>query len=357
MRHPSEGTLRRLVDEPDGVPDAARHHVLGCAECRAGLAAAESDADLAAHALHAEAGADDIEAGTDVDAAWRRLSATTAAPGKFRHPGRKLRSPIVAGVAAAVVLAGAGAAAAADWLPIFRAERVTPVVVTPGDLVALPDLSAYGTVELTKPARVRAVDGPAAATEATGLPVPQVGKLPRGVTGSPSYRVGDRAVATFTFQAAKAARTAAAAGKPLPPPPAGMDGSQFRLTAGPGLAAIWAEGHGVPAMVVARVAAPVVYSTGIPFETARDYLLSLPGLPESVATELRGTAALSLIVKGASETTATVDVNGVPATVLALKDGTMAGVVWVDGGYLTGVAGSISADEAVGVARGLRWSR
>ncbi|WP_433361987.1 hypothetical protein ACQPZX_29540 [Actinoplanes sp. CA-142083] len=351
MRHPSEGTLRRLVDEPEAIPDADRSHVAGCPQCQAALAAAGEDATFAAGMLsHAEET-------PDVDAAWQRLSDSAAEPGKIRGRRWKLRSPFVAGAAVAVLLAGAGAAAAADWLPIFHAERVTPVVVSPGDLVALPDFSAYGTVELTKPAHVRAVSGAAEATAVTGLPVPAVADLPRGVTGEPAYRVGDKAAATFTFEAERAAKTAAEVGKPLPPPPAGMDGSQFRLTAGPGLAAIWSEGHGVPAMIVARVVAPVVYSTGIPYETARDYLLSLPGLPESVATQLRGTAALPLIVKGNSQTTSTVDVGGVQATVLALKDGTMAGVVWVDGGYITAVAGSISGGEAVAVARGLRWSR
>jgi len=44
MRHPTEGTLRRLVDEPAGVADADRSHVAGCPRCRAALAAAGEDA-------------------------------------------------------------------------------------------------------------------------------------------------------------------------------------------------------------------------------------------------------------------------------------------------------------------------
>ncbi len=38
-----------------------------------------------------------------------------------------LRSPAVAAVGVAVVLVGAGAAAAGDWLQIFRTEQITPV--------------------------------------------------------------------------------------------------------------------------------------------------------------------------------------------------------------------------------------
>ena len=69
-RHPADGTLRRLVDEPAGVSDADRAHVAGCAVCLAGLAAAQRDATAVATAL-------DHAAAPDVDAAWRRFSAAS----------------------------------------------------------------------------------------------------------------------------------------------------------------------------------------------------------------------------------------------------------------------------------------
>ena len=114
----------------------------------------------------------------------------------------------------------------------------------------------------------------------------------------------------------------------------------------------------MPALVVARAVAPTAYSSGIPFETARDYLLSLPGLPEDVASQLRGFSGdgttLPLPVPDELVTSSATDVDGVPATVLTSRDGTMAGVVWVDDGVVTAVAGSLSADEVLSVARGLR---
>src|SRR3712207_6571884 len=51
MRHPTEGVLRRLVDEPAGVADADRAHVAGCGTCLAGLEAARADARSIATAL------------------------------------------------------------------------------------------------------------------------------------------------------------------------------------------------------------------------------------------------------------------------------------------------------------------
>jgi hypothetical protein len=271
-----------------------------------------------------------------------------------------LRSPVIVVVGVAALLTGASAAAATDWLQVFRAERVAPVMISQADLLQLPELSAYGEVEVTERADVREVADIAAAEAAAGLSVPRVRGLPRGVTGEPSFHVGNRVNAVFTFSTEKAAQTAAAAGRTLPPPPSGLDGSQFRLTAGPGIAAVWSKDSGVPTMVVARVVAPSAYSAGIPFETARDYLLTLPGLPESVASQLRsfsGDGTLPLLVKAGRETSYTADVGGVPATVLVSRDRVLAGVVWVDDGVVTVVGGSLSADEALSVARGLRWGR
>lgn len=357
MRHPTDGTLRRLLDEPAGVADADREHIADCAVCRSGLAAAHRDAALSRAAL-------DAEPDVDVDAGWSRLSRAVAADGRRRQLSTAaprwraaLRKPVVAAFAVVVLLGGASAAAAADWLQIYRTEQIAPVTLTQADLVALPDLSAYGTVEADD-ADVRRVADAAAAQRATGLAVPRVRELPRGVTGEPAYQVGDRMSAVFTFSAERAARTAAAAGRALPPPPPGLDGSRFRLTAGPGFAGVWTEARGVPALIVARVVAPTAYSEGIPFQTAVDYLLSLPGLPDAVASQLRGFSldgtTLPLPVNSRYLTSSRTEVGGAPATVLTSRDGLLAAVVWVDDGVVTAVAGSLSTDEVLSVARGLR---
>jgi hypothetical protein len=351
-RHPADGILRRLVDEPAGVSDADRAHVAGCAACLSALAAARQDAAAVATAL---------SSGTapDVDAAWRRF-ATASAPARVAVPTPprrrriSLRSPVVAALGVVLILGGAGAAAAADWLQIFRTEHVAAVPVTQADLVALPDLSAYGDLVVIAQPDVHPVDSLAAARQETGLDVPVVPQLPDGVTGDPSFTVGGQLVAEFTFSAAKAA---AAAGN-APPPPAGLDGARFRLQAGPGIAETWSEGHGVPALIVARVVAPTAFSSGVPFETARDYLLSLPGLPDRLAEQLRTFTAdgttLPLPVPEQLVSTSTADVDGAQATVLASRDGALTGVVWVSDGVVTAVAGSLSEDEVLTVARGLR---
>ncbi|GAA0402151.1 hypothetical protein Acor_60370 [Acrocarpospora corrugata] len=483
MRHPSDGTLRRLLDEPAGVTDADREHVTGCPACRSGLTAARQDAAITSAALSvgfdtrwhrpsnattgvapsvefaldvdtgwhhqsnaaASAGSSfevavdagghrqsnaatgaasslevavevdtgwqpqpnvvpgealsvefdvDVDAGwhrqsntaasvgssvefdVDVEAGWQRLSnavaaeegrgsATAVSRWRSAAPGRRwravLRSPVVAVVGVVVLLAGAGAAVAGDWLQILRTEQIAPVVAPQADLVKLPDLSAFGKLEITEKLGVREVADVGAAEKASGLSVPWVSKLPHGVTGEPTYHVAARISAVFTFSAEKAAQTAAAAGQTPPPPPPGLDGSQFRLVAGPGVASVWSKARGIPAMIVVRAAAPTVYSSGIPFDTARDYLLSLPSLSEEVASQLRAFSGdgttLPVVVSVERLASSTADVGGVPATVLTSRNGVMAGVVWVDDGIVTAVAGSLSADEVLSVARGLRWDR
>src|SRR5688572_17748518 len=172
MRHPNDGILRRLVDEPAGVADADREHVAGCQECLSALAAARQDAAATEAALHSEVA-------PDMDAARQRLStaaaderprrvATTPAAPRWRTA---LRSPVLAVAAVVALLAGASAAAAANWLQIFHTERIAPVTAPQFELAQLPELEAFGTLEITEKVNVRRVADAAEAQRASGLAV------------------------------------------------------------------------------------------------------------------------------------------------------------------------------------------
>ena len=360
MRHPTEGVLRRLLDEPAGVADADREHITGCPECSDALVVVRDDAALVEAALATDVGPD-----VDLVSGWRRLS-TSPAPRRLRaveppRAGRAraiLRRPAAAAVAVAVVLTGASAAAANDWLQIFRTEEIAPVSFSTADLLALPDLRAYGDFEVTGGPDLSEAPDAATAEAESGLDVPQVTDLPRGVVGEPIYQVGEEVSATFTFRTERAAEAAAEAGESLPPPPPGLDGSSVRLDAGPGVAQVWASSADVPALLVGRAVAPTASSSGVRFEVVRDYLLLLPWLPEEVAAQLRAFAAdastLPLPVPDDRATTRTDEVDGVPATVVSANDGSFAAVVWVDDDVVTVVAGSLDDDEVLAVARRLR---
>ncbi len=334
MRHPAEGVLRRLLDEPAAVADSDRRHTAGCPQCLGGLESMHDAAPLATGSV-----------------AGRGRAAATPSAARSR---RFLRRPAVAALAVGVVLAGAGTAAANDWLQIFQTREVAPVSFSTSDLMALPDLSAYGELVVTGDVDVHPVPDAAAAAAETGLDVPEVTTLPRGVSGEPEYQVGGEVRATFTFSADRAARAAAEAGQTLPAPPPGLDGSQVRLVVGPGIAAIWSQPTGVPALFVGRAVAPKAFSSGVPFESLRDYLLSFPGVPDDVATQLHTFTAdgstLPLPMPADRMTTSSAQVDGLPATVLETRDRTLAAVVWVDDGVVTVVAGALDPDEVLSVA-------
>ena len=290
MRHPTDGTLRRLLDEPAGVADADREHVAGCPVCLSGLAAAQEDAAVAGAAL-------DVELDVDVDAGWQRLSHAVAVDGRRRGSGPP-RPPRRA-VGAAQPGRRRARRRRRSWpAPAPRPpptgcrssapSRIAPVPITQADLVELPDLSAYGELEVVEEADVREVADAAAAEEATGLEVPRVDDLPRGVTGrarvpggrpgaarcSPSRprgRGGRRGRRRDAAAAAAGPRRQPVPAERRPGPRRGLVRGARRAGAGRG-----------------RAVAPTAYSSGVPFETARDYLLSLPGLPEDVAAQLRG---------------------------------------------------------------------
>jgi hypothetical protein len=288
---------------------------------------------------------------------------------------RSVLRPAVAAVAAAAALAGAGTAAANEWLPIFRAGDVAPVGFATSYLVELPDLSRYGDVVVTRGVDVQAVKDADAAAAETGLSVPTVTALPRGVSGEPTYRAVAEASATVTFSSGTFSsgtfsdgtisdgRAAGAATEPsdgpraLPPLPSGLDGTRVTLVAGPGVSAIWSGAAGVPSLVVGRAVAPKAFSSGASFDAVRDHLISLPDMPDDVRTQLR------LFSEEGSPlpfpvpehmTAAPAQVNGVAATALASRDGSIAAVVWVADGIVTVVAGSLDVDEVLAVARELR---
>src|SRR4051812_44393028 len=104
MRHPSEGVLRRLVDEPAGVTDDDRAHVAACATCLRDLESARADARRIDAVLTSPVA-------VDTDAAWARLSTTTAPPVRQVSRARwrpALRRPVVAALSAVVLVTGAG---------------------------------------------------------------------------------------------------------------------------------------------------------------------------------------------------------------------------------------------------------
>lgn len=361
--HLSDGQLRRALDEPSAVSDAEREHLAGCERCWTEAEAARADRDVVGGALGGEPPA-------PVDAAWNRLVADLRVPDLDEErpvvampvpaPRKRLagmRRPVAVVATVAVLAVGSTAAAAAgDLLQIFRPRAVTPVSFSVKDLTGLPDLTAYGTLDVAKNFGPEPVASAAEAKARTGIAVPRVAHLPRGVTGRPQIAVITAGSPTFTFSAAKARAAAERSGASLPALPVGMDGAKLKVNLGPGVAEIWGEGSAVPGLGVARIKAPTASAEGVPVATLRDYLLSQPGIPAKLAAQLKaipidGSVLPIPVPDGVSADGATV--GGAKATVLTTNDGAGAAVIWIADGQLTAVFGPLDRSEVLDVARGL----
>ncbi len=363
MTHLTEGTLRRMVDDPRSN-SADAHHLESCSECQGRYSAVADDAGSVATLLAAP----DLK--VDTAAAFKRVLAAPAARPRFGlrlpvlRPGSR---PMMLAFAAAAVLVALLATAIAENGTVFSPSTVTPVPVTVADLQSLSQLSDYGTFAWTTQPNLQVVTSAAEAAAATGLKVPTVAKLPPGVSSTVTYGAMSKATAVFTFSADKAAAAAARTGKPLPKLPAGADGAQLTVTVGPAVAEIFGNlntGAGanasqvnLPQMIVAESSAPIATSTQLTVKQMEDYLLAQPGLSPQLAAAIRGigdpSTTLPIPIPIEYATSTTVTVQGVKGVALGDNTGVGSGVIWVKNGVVYAVAGTIKQSDAIDIANHL----
>ncbi|HEY8672510.1 MAG TPA: hypothetical protein VIM76_02015 [Candidatus Dormibacteraeota bacterium] len=374
--HPSDGTLRRSLDEPVALDPRARRHLASCPRCAKRLETMQADA-AGVFAMFAAP-----DPSIDLDAARARLAnaetsrSTDAGPAsrsvrrsragvRSARASRVLVGIAVAAVASVVVVVSGGAQ---DFLSLFQPKQFAPVAVTTADIRSLAGLASYGTIHGgSTPLHIEPEPDAASAGRAAGLTSPAVADLPSG-SKSPAYAVISGANVSFTFDAALARAAATRAGGQLPPMPPGLDGSTLTVAIAPAvvisygldLAALY-QGGGLPSgsasLVVVASRTPTVSSTGVTVQQLENYLLSLPGIPAGVVAEIRAigdpakTVPVPIPVDLASAST--VDVNG--ARGLLIGDSTQLGsvVLWQHDGVVYAVAGTLSSDQVLGIARTL----
>lgn len=371
--HPSDGTLRRSIDEPFAIDAGARGHLATCGRCAQRITVMGSDAAFASAAL-AVAGAP-----ADLDAARARLAATeAAAPDTAGRQSlgwnatlrlqRSRASRVVVGLAVAVtastVLVVSGGAQ--DFLSLFQPSQFAAVPVSGSDIRSLAGLASYGTVNgATSPLSIRPEPDAAAAGQAADMAAPIV-TAPGGTTAVPRYAVISGTNVSFAFNAALAQAAAARAGGQLPPLPAGLDGSTLTVTIAPAVVIAYGldpgalySGASLPtsssAFVVIASRTPTVSSTGVTVQTLENYLLSVPGVPAGVVAEIRAigdpaqTVPVPIPIDFASASIA--DVNGSRGLLIGDATGLGTVVLWQHNHIVYAVAGTISSDTALGIAR------
>jgi hypothetical protein len=362
VAHLNDGTLRRMLDDPDAITAPDREHFSTCPECKTRQEALSADARQAAALLTVPAAS--FDAGT----AYKQITAQPASPRYgFRLPLLKPSTrPIVAGLALAVMVAVV-ATASVNVSQIFAPKTVTPVSVTVAELQTLPDLSAYGDITWTQQPTPQIGISKAEAEKVAGFSAPKVGNLPAGISNTVTYAAMAQTTGVFKFSAAKAQAAAAAKGKTIPSMPSGMDGSTLNLTMGPALLVIYGDlpksgssdsaQFALPQLIVAESNAPSVTSTGVTVKELENYLLAQPGISPQLAADIRAigdpTTTLPIPVPIQFATSSKVTVQGVQGVALGDNTGVGAAVIWIKGGHVFFVGGSLKQSDAIAVANGL----
>jgi hypothetical protein len=365
VAHLSDGTLRRMVDEPDVHGGADARHLETCTDCKARYSAVSQDARAISSLMTAP------ELKVDVASAFRRVRTAPAARPRFgfrlpmMRPGSR---PVVLAFATAVAAIALLVTAIAQDSNTFTPQTLTPVPVTLADMQSLSQLSAYGTISWTKQPQPQIVTSADEAHTISGLPVPKVATLPTGVSSTVTYAAMGQATAVFTFSTAMATAAAAQAGKTLPALPAGIDGAQLTVTVGPAVAEIYgnfskpAAGTDItqanlPQLIVGETTAPVATSSQVTVLQFENYLLSQPGISAELTAAIKAigdpSTTLPIPIPVQFATSSTVTIQGVEGLALGDNTGVGAGAIWIKNGVVYGVVGTIKRDDAVNVANQL----
>ena len=392
MRHLSDGALRRLYDEPYSLDEETRAHYNDCADCQARFATVADDARHTMGLLAVPA------ATVDPAGALARVKARngtgSGAPRLtlVRGGGRRL---MLGGLAAAV-LAGvmvttlAFTPLAANLVKIFQPTQVTVVPVQASDFQGLSAFSNWGDVKGTSQGQLQQAETAAEAARIAGLPAIRVDSntLPASLRKAPvSYGAVTQSSGTVTFNDNA---------------PAKLRGSTLTLVAGPAEATLYgdlgrlaqgaknaqgsADGSGStsasgadtgagpsdadrqsiqqalsqvgPILAVAEMKSPQVSSTGASVADIKNALLAQPGLSPTLRSAISSidspSGNLPIPIPSGYVNSHNVKVQGVTGTAFGDNTGLGSAVVWIKGGKVYAVAGTVTEDQVLAVANSVR---
>ena len=365
MRHVSDGVLRRLLDEPLSVPDAARRHLETCGRCRAGSGRIAENAALASRLLTEPV----AEPAADADLVWARLQRQLAEPGPARRTAVKVPRygarwiasvPTFAGVAAGAGLVAGGVAAAATLTTVFAPTSVAPVPVSSSDLKAVAAVMglgtgaqlggpgsgpgsqhlAFGTLTWSSVGQPRKVASIAAARALTSLAFTAPVTLPVGVGALREIDVQPVTTATIRFSQDQ--------GRPV-------GGTSLTVTGGPGMVVQYGSksGSSLTTLGILTARRPVATSAGATAQQLEDFLLSRPGMPADLASEIRLLGNLGSVLPVPVPAGADVQhirVGGAPAVLISLGPSAVTAVIWESHDTIHAVAGLLDSKDVLNVA-------
>jgi hypothetical protein len=369
VRHLTDGTLRRIYDEPLALTAADQAHFDGCADCKARFASI-AQAARATTALLSVPGFEPQAAQVLASLRARVNREEAARPPRWYERWlnqssprwRPMATPAIAVLLAATLVTGAAVTGVAQSLfRIFEPHSLAAVQVSPSDFAGSNVLLDYGPVKwLPEAPKLQQLSDPTTAQTQSGLPVLMPGSLPKGVAGPVSFGVVSHATGSLTFDAERLRASAASKGVHVNAMPSSINGSTLIVNGGPALIEVWgltanaAEAQ-APTLVIAQTRIPTVDSTGATTAQLEDYLLSQPGVPPDIAAQIRAikdpSTTLPIPIPKGLATTESVQINGVSG--LLIKAVLGAGVVWEKNGVIYAVGGQLTPDQVLAIATSL----
>src|SRR5205809_789157 len=192
VRHLSDGTLRRIYDEPLALTAADQAHFDECPDCKPRFDAIANEARATTALLRVPVFEPQSHAALSVVQA-RITREETARPARWYERWldrtsprwRPMATPAVAILLAVVLLTGLGVSGVAQSLiRVFEPTQVATVQVSPSDFAQSGALLDYGNVKWQpEQPKLQQLTDAAAAQVQSGLPVLSPASLPKGVSG------------------------------------------------------------------------------------------------------------------------------------------------------------------------------
>jgi hypothetical protein len=387
MRHLSDGSIRRMLDEPFSISDKERSHFAGCSLCKARAERFRADQRSVAAFFQTESPRPDIAHAINrvhaaIDSKPKRSTAGRLLP-SFDNPRRKAALVKVswAGGVAAVLALSLAFTPAKNIFTIFQPKQFVPLSVTTGELRSLPNLAKFGT--LTLPQNVcsrhsaRGAPGSrrvkpsihdqcnnlqfpnrAAAEAAAKMEILAPTYVPAGVPSHTAYSVMRAETSSFELDAKKAAAEMRKEHKAPVSMPAGLNGDVLRLTTGAAVLTIYGQAQAIPSLVIGQTPVPRVTSSGASITAIENYILRLPGVSKQLAAQVKaiGNPATSLPIPVPVNRAYAqrVTVNGASGIAIGDNTGVASIVIWQKAGTVYGVGGAFTQDQVLRVANSLR---
>lgn len=385
---PDIGTWRAWLDHEDQSP-RLEAHLPGCPACQRLVADLRQDAASVreAFAVLAPIG---LPSTAETAVARERLRSKRAQPvllqplptqefripmllSRFSTPWRVAASGLAAAVALSFVVAFTpqGNAASASFLSQFRSQQVTAVEVSPQSQAeitkTLNALGSLGTVKTPAGLSSNGVHSAsssvslAEAAQAVGFPLqtPDPATLPAGLDKAPQVRVMPASQVRFTFDKTKARAYFDSTGHPEVSLPDKFDGATLVVSIPSAAMLQYGNASARDALIIGEAGELLVDVEGgkVSLPEMRDFLLGLPGLPQSTVSQLKQiqnwnqTLPIPIPVDKVNWQSTTF--NGNQGLLLNDNSGVGSAAIWHANGHLYGMAGSLRATDIKRIADSL----